>query len=69
MTNESVKSDVAVSSSVQNVQIWSVEQIGGSESDFEVVFTVTQTISDGRKRTAFPARMKPPSTRTAEVIW
>ena len=50
MTNESVKSDVAVSSSVQNVQIWSVEQIGGSESDFEVVFTVTQTISDGTKK-------------------
>ena len=50
MTNESVKSDVAVSSSVQNVQMWSVEQIGGSESDFEVVFTVTQTISDGTKK-------------------
>lgn len=50
MTNESVKSDVAVSSSVQNVQIWSVEQIGGSESDFEVVFTVTQTISYGTKK-------------------
>ena len=49
LTADTVKSDVAVSSSVQDVQIWSVEQ-DGSENDFAVVFTVTQTISDGKKK-------------------
>lgn len=46
---DTVKSDVAVSSSVQDIQIWSVEQ-NGSENDFAVVFTVVQTISDGKKK-------------------
>ena len=46
---DTVKSDVAVSSSVQNIQIWSVEQ-NGSENDFAVVFTVAQMISDGKKK-------------------
>lgn len=49
LTADTVKSDIAVSSSVQDVQIWSVEQ-NGSENDFAVVFTVTQTISDGKKK-------------------
>lgn len=49
LTADTVKSDVAVSSSVQDVQILSVEQ-NGSENDFAVVFTVTQTISDGKKK-------------------
>jgi len=49
LTADTVKSDVAVSSSVQDVQIWSVEQ-NGSENDFAVVFTVAQMISDGKKK-------------------
>ena len=49
LTADTVKSDVAVSSSVQDVQIWSVEQ-NGSENDFAVVFTVAQTISDSKKK-------------------
>ena len=49
LTADTVRSDVAVSSSVQDVQIWSVEQ-NGSENDFAVVFTVAQTISDGKKK-------------------
>lgn len=49
LTADNVKSDVAVSSSVQNIQIWSVEQ-NGSENDFAVVFTVAQMISDGKKK-------------------
>ena len=49
LTADTVKSDVAVSSSVQDVQIWSVEQNGG-ENDFAVVFMVVQTISDGKKK-------------------
>lgn len=48
LTADTVKSDVAVSSSVQDVQIWSVEQ--NSENDFEIVFTVAQTISDGKEK-------------------
>ena len=48
LTADTVKSDVAVSSSVQDVQIWSVAQRG--ENDFAVVFTVAQTISDGKKK-------------------
>lgn len=52
MTGDTVSSEVAVSSSVSDVQIWSVEQIDGSKQDFEVVFTVTQTISDGKKKDA-----------------
>ncbi len=34
---------------MQDVQIWSVAQ-RGSENDFAVVFTVAQTISDGKKK-------------------
>ena len=49
LTADTVRSDIAVSSSVQDVQIWSVEQNGG-ENDFEVMFTVAQTISDGKKK-------------------
>ena len=49
LTADTVRSDVAVSSSVQDVQIWSVEQNGG-ENDFAVVFTVAQMISDGKKK-------------------
>ena len=49
LTADTVKSDVAVSSSVQDIQIWSVEQ-NGSENDFAVVFTVVQTISNGKKK-------------------
>ncbi|MFQ7027360.1 MAG: conjugal transfer protein [Acutalibacteraceae bacterium] len=49
LTADTVRSDIAVSSSVQDVQIWSVEQNGG-ENDFAVVFTVAQTISDGKKK-------------------
>ena len=49
LTADTVKSDVAVSSSVQDIQIWSVEQ-NGSENDFAVVFTVAQTISNGKKK-------------------
>ena len=49
LTADTVKSDVAVSSSVQDIQIWSVEQ-NGSENDFVVVFTVVQMISDGKKK-------------------
>ena len=49
LTADTVKSDVAVSSFVQDIQIWSVEQ-NGSENDFAVVFTVAQTISDGKKK-------------------
>ena len=49
LTADTVKSDVEVSSSVQDIQIWSVEQ-NGSENDFAVVFTVAQTISNGKKK-------------------
>ena len=49
LTADTVRSDIAVSSSVQDVQIWSVEQNSG-ENDFAVVFTVAQTISDGKKK-------------------
>ena len=49
LTADTVRSDVAVSSSVQDIQIWSVEQ-NGSENDFAVVFTVAQMISDGKKK-------------------
>ena len=38
-----------MSSAVSDVQIWSVAQ-NGSENDFAVVFTVAQTISDGKKK-------------------
>ena len=48
LTADTVKSDVAVSSSVQDIQIWSVAQNG--ENDFAVVFTVAQMISDGKKK-------------------
>lgn len=67
LTADTVKSDVAVSSSVQDVQIWSVEQ--NDENDFTVVFTVAQTISDGKKKTLYPACTKQPSTRTITAIW
>lgn len=49
LTADTVKSDVEVSSSVQDIQIWSVEQ-NGSENDFAIVFTVAQTISNGKKK-------------------
>ena len=49
LTADTVSSKVAVSSAVSDVQIWSVAQ-NGSENDFAVVFTVTQTISDGKKK-------------------
>ena len=49
LTADTVSSKVAVSSAVSDVQIWSVEQSGG-ENDFAVVFTVAQTISDGKKK-------------------
>ena len=68
LTADTVKSDVAVSSSVQNIQIWSVEQ-NGSENDFAVVFTVAQMISDGKKKTLYPACTKQPSTRTITEKW
>ena len=45
---DTVSSKVAVSSAVSDVQIWSVAQNG--ENDFAVVFTVAQTISDGKKK-------------------
>ena len=49
LTADTVSSKVAVSSAVSDVQIWSVAQ-NGSENDFAVVFTVAQTISDGKKK-------------------
>ena len=49
LTADTVSSKVAVSSAVSDVQIWSVEQ-NGSENDFAVVFTVAQTISNGKKK-------------------
>ena len=49
LTADTVSSKVAVSSAVSDVQIWSVAQ-NGSENDFAVMFTVTQTISDGKKK-------------------
>ena len=49
LTADTVSSKVAVSSAVSDVQIWSVAQ-NGSENDFAVVFTVTQPISDGKKK-------------------
>lgn len=67
LTADTVKSDVAVSSSVQDIQIWSVAQNG--ENDFAVVFTVAQTISDGKKKTLYPAFIKRWSTRTKTEIW
>lgn len=48
LTADTVSSKVAVSSAVSDVQIWSVAQNG--ENDFAVVFTVAQTISDGKKK-------------------
>ena len=48
LTADTVSSKVAVSSAVSDVQIWSVAQNG--ENDFTVVFTVAQTISDGKKK-------------------
>lgn len=68
LTADTVRSDVAVSSSVQDIQIWSVEQ-NGSENDFAVVFTVAQMISDGKKKTLYPAFTKRWSTRTITAIW
>lgn len=67
LTADTVKSDVAVSSSVQDVQIWSVEQ--NSENDFEIVFTVAQTISDGKEKAPYPVCTKQQSTRTITAIW
>ena len=49
LTADTVRSYVAVSSCVQDIQIWSVEQ-NGSENDFAVVFTVAQMISDGKTK-------------------
>ena len=49
LTANTVSSKVVVSSAVSDVQIWSVAQ-NGSENDFAVVFTVAQTISDGKKK-------------------
>lgn len=68
LTADTVKSDVAVSSSVQDVQIWSVEQNGG-ENDFAVVFTVARRFRTTRKKTLYPACTKQPSTRTIMEIW
>lgn len=48
LTADTVSSKVAVSSAVSDVQIWSVAQNG--ENGFTVVFTVAQTISDGKKK-------------------
>ena len=69
LTADTVRSDVAVSSSVQDVQIWSVEQSGG-ENDFAVVFTVAQTISDGKKKDTVSSVYKTARfTRTKTEIW
>ncbi|MDR3837105.1 MAG: conjugal transfer protein, partial [Agathobaculum sp.] len=57
LTADTVKSDVAVSSFVQDIQIWSVAQNG--ENDFAVVFTVAQTISNGKKKDTVSSVYKP----------
>lgn len=67
LTADTVRSDVAVSSSVQDVQIWSVEQNG--ENDFAVVFTVAQTILDGKKKDTVSSVYKRWSTRTITEKW
>ena len=68
LTADTVKSDVAVSSSVQDVQIWSVAQRG--ENDFAVVFTVAQTISDGKKKdTVFSVYKTMVHGATITAIW
>ncbi len=68
LTANTVSSKVVVSSAVSDVQIWSVAQ-NGSENDFAVVFTVAQTISDGKKKTLYPACTKQRFTRTKTEIW
>ncbi len=42
---DTVRSDIPVSSKVQDVQVWSVEQAG--DSAYSVIFTVSQDITDG----------------------
>lgn len=44
---DTVRSDVPVSSKVEDVQIWSVEQIG--DKVYKVVFTVSQNVVNGEK--------------------
>jgi len=45
---DAIRKDIPTSSTVQNVQIWSVKQDG--EKQFQVIFTVDQLITDGENK-------------------
>ena len=47
LNRDTVRSDIPTSSSVKNVQIWSVNQI--NENEFEVKYSVEQTIKEGEE--------------------
>lgn len=47
LNRDTVRSDIPTSSSVKNVQIWSVNQI--KENEFEVKYSVEQTIKEGEE--------------------
>lgn len=45
---DTIRRDIPTSSTVQNVEIWSVKQ--GGEKQFQVIFTVDQLIVDGQNK-------------------
>lgn len=45
---DTIRRDIPTSSTVQNVEIWSVKQDG--EKQFKVIFTVDQTIAEGENK-------------------
>ena len=47
LNRDTVRSDIPTSSSVKNVQIWSVNQI--KENEYEVKYSVEQTIKEGEE--------------------
>lgn len=47
LNRDTVRNDIPTSSSVKNVQIWSVNQI--KENEFEVKYSVEQTIKEGEE--------------------
>ena len=46
---DTVRTDIPTCSSVNDVQIWGVEETG--KNDFKVIYSVTQTISEGEQST------------------
>ncbi|WP_434302899.1 conjugal transfer protein [Clostridium botulinum] len=48
MNDDTIRRDIPTSSTVQNVEIWSVKQDG--EKQFQVIFTVEQAITEGENK-------------------